>query len=374
MKSKTLLLLFFTLTLTYSFSIFAQSRVCENPLAAICSGDQALESMYNKRRNIRFMSHHIRLEAESNAQPKIAELRKKFPDRKDRQRVASRINVIMYKETMKSAKTRMANIETIVTSSPIISYLKNFMKIAINESSLDEVSKHNFKRIVDTVIIGNFSDLLKRADIGDDDISGLGFKCNADGLSSYAFATVLNNQRYVIVCPGYQMTMHETPNMQERINNILITLSHEIAHHFDNSFVGNKPYDKFINCIADNYGHGFNKTKSDEAYCDKNGKFSKNCKKRVALSHSGELIADMWANKVLAIYARGNKLSIAQTDYLLMTSYMTLCDFGDEGIHPTSDFRIEKMLRLTPEISDYLSCDNSRIKKPACTLEGEVRL
>ena len=41
-----------------------------------------------------------------------------------------------------------------------------------------------------------------------------------------------------------------------------------------------------------------------------------------------------------------------------------------EGSHTSSEFRIETLLRTNPEISDYLSCNNTRIEKVTCTFDG----
>ena len=58
-----------------------------------------------------------------------------------------------------------------------------------------------------------------------------------------------------------------------------------------------------------------------------------------------------------------------------MSSYGALCGLQADGIHPSGNFRIGTMMRLAPEISNYLGCENTNImKKRTCTLEGEVRL
>ena len=86
------------------------------------------------------------------------------------------------------------------------------------------------------------------------------------------------------------------------------------------------------------------------------------------------MIADQWAIKVMAIHARKQKYSLKQADLFLQRNFVNICDTVTEGIHPTGDFRIETLLRINPETSDYLSCNNSGVKKPACTFDGEVVL
>ena len=95
---------------------------------------------------------------------------------------------------------------------------------------------------------------------------------------------------------------------------------------------------------------------------------------QIKRSHAKELIADQWAIKVLAIHARTQRYSLEQADLFLRSNFVNLCETKTEGIHPTGDFRIETLLRINPETSDYLSCNNSKIKKPACTFEGAINL
>ena len=98
------------------------------------------------------------------------------------------------------------------------------------------------------------------------------------------------------------------------------------------------------------------------------------CNFQITYSHSGELIADQWGIKVLGIHAKTQGYSVGQADSMLISSFANLCETSDEGIHPSGDFRIKTLLRVNPEVSDYLSCNNSAVKKPACTFTGAVKL
>ena len=371
MKSKFFLLSLMITTFAFSFSAFPASKLCTNMLGAICDSEAAIKARDDKENYIRLIKKEIGTEASKIALQKIKEINKNNPNKKLSRDEA---DVIIYREIIKSANSRMRGLETIVTNSEIINYLKDYLKIAIDESSLQPTIKKNYKRIIDSVIIGNFSDFIKRTGLKTDYISQIGTSCGLSGLSVNAFATTLNGQRYVLICPGFQITMHETPSMQERIDNILFVLSHELGHHIDNSVKGinEEPYLPFLDCVFNNYTKALVKSRPIENYCKTSTEDL--CKAQVVLSHAGEMIADMWANKVLAIYANDQQLSMVQTNRLLMRTYGNICGTQDEGIHPSGNFRIGIMLRLTPEISDYLSCDNSRIKVPACTLSGELKL
>ena len=147
-----------------------------------------------------------------------------------------------------------------------------------------------------------------------------------------------------------------------------------MAHFLDNAKLRNNTYKPFLRCISENYSLGFNATPKDEKFCKKKAKGKDECNMQVTDSHAGELIADQWAIQVLGVHAKKNAYTIAQKESLLINSFASLCMTADEGIHPSGDFRIETLLRVNPEISNYLSCNNSKIIKPSCTFDGAVNL
>ena len=376
MKSKTLLFVFIFLGFAFSFETFSQSTVCANPLKAICGGQDAMYARLTKESKVYSMKQQIVSEARTNAKPIIEKMIKKYPDRRDHNKVESQKKLIFYQEIMNSASARMSGIEVVVTNAPIVTSLKSLVKIAVRESTLDDLTKVRFQAIIDSVIIGNFTDFIKSKNFGKEGLAKFENRCGINGMVQNAFATTLAGQRYVLICPGFQITMYQMPDMRDRINNILVVLSHEIGHHIDSGATDINLYVPFLECMLNNYANNLAKSQSKgndvRTYCLTND--LNKCNSQRVLSHARELIADLWANKVLAIYARGADLSIGQTDLLLRSSWMSLCDSEDEGIHPSGNFRIGIMLRLAPEISDVLSCDNSGLRKNSCTLAGEVKL
>ncbi|MGZ3808778.1 MAG: hypothetical protein ACXVCE_11890, partial [Bacteriovorax sp.] len=200
----------------------------------------------------------------------------------------------------------------------------------------------------------------------------LGNACGSDGLIDNAFATTLKGDRYVLVCPGFLITLNQTASDSERFNSILHAISHEMGHHIDNSKVGNELYAPYLNCLSKNYSDSFKKSKSDEKFCKSNEKDPAKCSAKVALSHAGELIADQWGIRVTAIHVKAENYSFGETDQMLTDSWSKLCGTGDEGIHPAGDFRIGTLMRKNPGITDYLGCNQSETDlKPACTFDGE---
>ena len=375
MKLKILLIALFSLILTFNSKAFSQSNFCVNPLRAICGGEEALKAAATKKAAVESIKREILVEATRKTLLIKKELLKVNSNILETKDFGIKIDKILNEQIMNSAKARMNQIETVVTNSSIVSYLKVFLKIAIDESSLNLASKQHMKRIVDSIIIGNFSDYITRTKLDKNSFQELEARCGLNGMEKDAFAILMNGQRYVLICPGLQITVYKTPNMQQRINNILFVLTHEMSHHIDESApgIGTKPYMPYLECAFNNYSKNLKKTLEISHFCKFNP--AQACDFEVIMSHAGEMIADLWANKVLAVYARGNQYSTYQTDLLLMSSYGALCGLQADGIHPSGSFRIGTMMRLAPEISNYLGCENSNImKKRTCTLEGEVRL
>jgi hypothetical protein len=249
------------------------------------------------------------------------------------------------------------------------------MNQAIDESRFDAATKTKFKEIQSTIVIGNFADFLERTNLENNFLAQLlSNACGSDGLVDNAFATTLGDQKYVLICPGFLITLSQDANPSERFNSILHAISHEMGHHIDNGKVGNEVYSPYLSCLADNYSDGFKRTEDDTKFCKKNEKDVAACNNKVVLSHAGELIADAWGIKVTEIHSRKENYSFAESDSMLVSSWNKLCGTGDEGIHPSGDFRIGTLMRVNPEISNLLACNNNTITRPACTLSGAMKL
>ena len=374
MKSKTLLLAcVLTAATTFSANVFSQdSSVCADPLKTICTNTQD----QRKQRDVYIegLKSEIAKEANINAAPRIEEMKKKVSKFKFLKRMVESYK-IRNQEIMKSAKKRVGSIETVITNPNNIALLKGYMKQAIDESNFDSSTRGSFKAVIDSIVIGNFGDFLERTGMQDDVLGQLlGNACGSDGMVANAFATTIDSKKYVLICPGFLITLSQSASEQEKLNTILQAISHEMGHHIDNREAGNALYQPYISCLSENYIDKFNSTDEDKKFCKKTAKDQAECNMKVTLSHAGELIADAWGIKVLAIHARNQRYSIAQADSLLVNSWANLCGSGDEGIHPSGDFRIGTLLRVNPEISDYLTCNNSAITRPACTLDGAINI
>ncbi len=375
MKSKKLLLACALSAITLSYNAFSQesSSVCLDPLKRVCK--DTVEARKQRAVYVNQIKAEINQAAKPGIDARVAEMKKNVPARRFIKRLVQEFK-IKNQEIMRVAKTKVVGLEEIVTSKENVALLKSYMKEAIDESQFDETTKVNFKSTIDSIVIGNFADFLERTGLEDNVLAQLlNNACGSDGLVDNAFATTFNNEKYVLVCPGFLISMSQTPDLRERFDSVLHAISHEMGHHIDNSKVGNEYYKPFMSCLADNYSDKFNKTKEDDKFCKANVKDPNACKEKVTLSHAGELIADAWGLKVLGIHAKKQNYSSIETDTLLVNSWSKLCGTGDEGIHPSGDFRIGTLLRTNPELSTYMACDNRSVNsKPACTLEGAVNL
>ena len=373
LKSKTLLMACVLSASAFSFNAFSQdSKFCADPIKTICTDTK--DQRNEREIYINKLKSEISNEAHKNAAPKIVEMEQqnrgpfKFFKRMFRR------YKIKNQEIMKSAKSRIGDIETVVTNPKNISLLKNYMFQAIDGTNFNEATRTKFKKEIDSIVIGNYGDFLERAGIENSFVGQLTNPCGSDGMDVNAFATNFNKQKYVLICPGFLITLSQTANEQERFNTILHAITHEMGHHIDNNAMGDEVYMPYLSCLSNNYSSKFSKTRKDEKFCKKKSVSEAECNMEVVKSHAGELVADQWGIKVLAIHAKSEAYDVDQAESLLINSWTNLCGTTDEGIHPNGDFRIGTLLRLNPETSDYLSCNNSEVTKPACNLDGVVNL
>jgi hypothetical protein len=375
LNKKTLLL---ACTITFSSLVMssqsmAQESVCSNPLERICKETKDLR--ISREAFVKNLKSEIAVEARTNAAPRIDEMKKQIKPIHFIKRMIAKFK-INNQEIMNSAKKRITGFEEVVTTSENIEKIKGYMYQAIDETKLDDATKATFKENIRSIIVGNFADYIERTGLDDNFLAQLlNNACGSDGLVDNAFATTLNNQRYVLICPGFLITLNQAASEKEKFNSILQAISHEMGHHIDNSKVGNEVYSNFFQCLATNYSDKFVKSKADQKFCKKAKGDVAKCNEKVVLSHSGELVADQWGIKVTALHAKAEKYSFEDADQMLVDSWAKLCGSGDEGIHPTGDVRMETLMRKNPNIIEALSCDNSSLdEKPACTIDGTIAI
>ncbi len=373
MKSKRLILICSLSSLFISINGYSkESKICTDPVKTICR-DTMVQRTSTSEAAERLRTQ-IYSEARKNAKSINDKLEKKYTDswhKKDREIFRY---IILNQEIIKAANSKISGMEKAITNMMSSSLTKTYMKLAIDETNFNESTKKAFKKTIDSVVIGSFNDYNIRLG-AKYDVSGLiKYPCGIDAMDGNAFSTIINNQQYVLVCPRFLINFGQNRNEQERLNSALLAITHEMGHHIANSNAAETKFLPYVSCMANNYGDKFNPSYEDAVFCNKVARNKQDCRDKVTVSHASELIADQWGLQVLATYAKKNHYSIAQTEKFLRNNYIKICDLPDVGIHPSTDFRLESMMRLDPTISDQLSCNNSRIKKPSCTFDGEVRI
>lgn len=373
-KSRHLILTALTLAaISTAGMAFAQSTaICTDPLQRICKETELQRAERDKY--VRALKNEISIEAEKSASPRIEQMKKEIKPYRFIKRFLTQLK-IRNQEIMSAAKKRIGNIESVVTNNNNVEKIKGYLFQAIDQSGFTAATKNQFKSTVRSIVIGNFADFLERTDLENNVLAQvLSNACGSDGLIDNAFATTIKGEKYVLVCPGFLITLNQAATDEDRFNSILQAIAHEMGHHIDNAKVGNELYTPYLSCLANNFADRFNKTKEDEKFCKQNSKDPAKCNMQVAVSHAGELIADQWGIAVTAIHAKNSLYSTFQTEQMLTDTWAKLCGSGDEGIHPTGDFRIGTLMRKNPLISSTLACLSSETDaKPACTFDGAVQ-
>jgi hypothetical protein len=369
------MLITFVLLIASTLGAYARENsnesVCSNPLQRICADTSGQRHERNKY--ITSLKKQISHEAKINSLPRVAKMKKKIkPIHFFKRQV--RAMTIRNQEIIASAVRHIVGFESVV-SAENISKIKNYMYLAIDSSDIKSEAKNDFKNIIRSIVVGNFNDFIERENLEESVFAQrLESICGVDGLIDNAFSTTLKGDRYVLICPGFLITLSQTASDSDRFNNILHTIAHEMGHHIDNKHYFNSDvYGSYLHCISKNYSNYFNLSDDDRKFCQMNSSIKGACNKKITMSHSGELIADEWGIAVTALHVKAQSYSVSEADQMLTDSWAKLCGGRDEGIHPTTDFRIENLLRKNPEIVNYLSCLKSETNSiPTCTFSGEI--
>jgi hypothetical protein len=365
----------FSLIISFIYSIALSAHdieinYCDNPTDFVCG--QHTSNSNVREKEIALMKEQIKNLASINIEQRLNTLSKNRPANKFRIFSGLKESLIKskirFEETSKASASLVSNYEDDIITSDIIFLVKSLLKEAIDNSPIDQVNKTNMKLNIDEVIVGNFSDYLDRTTITNG--SGLSLishlftsSCGSDGLVDNAFATELGKDKYVLICPGWLITLNKTPTNEERFNNILLVLAHEIAHHIDSRKFPNV-YKEMIECYTNNFSKFLNKSDKRKEMCKRN---KEKCNHKTVIDHMGEITADYWASEVTALYLTKNNISESLSEKLLSESIAKLCDAKDEGTHPSGLFRINNIQRANPNISNHLECTR---QSKFCSIKG----
>lgn len=335
----------------------AYGSICEDPHKVVCQDNrQALE---DRKYQIDQIKSEIANEARPLAQAEIAKLpplRGLGPLRWLNQlRRWVEQEKIKNRYIIEVAGRRLGQLESEAINQDSINSIKKYLKEAIENSQFERYLKDNFKGIIEGVQVGNFIEYAERAGLKNGLLAQLfSAHCGIDGLIDNAFATESQGQDYVLICPGWQISLklNQSEGHNKTFTTILQVLTHEMAHHIDPSRFGEN-YKTFISCIATNHGHALQADLMTKVHCNIR---PAECAGRKAEKHSGEIAADTWAAEVVSAYLRDHALSLQEKEQGISEAFVRLCGSKDEGIHPDDHFRLEHILLNNPTIRKQLEC------------------
>ena len=389
MKSKVLIMATVVSTCAFSFSVFSQeSKFCKDPIKSVCIDTDAQVKARNTY--IDEIKKETLDQATIAAEPIISKIW--VPILRSEEKMTNYYNKVAFaldNEIVKISLARIKEIEASVINQKNILLYKSYMKKAIDETQFSRSTRENFKKKVDAIKIGTYYDYLN--------VTGLlhetkpiyrGFECGTDGMKSKAFILKTGHgpnrsginyssppEDYVFICPGQLFTLNQISNEEERFTSILQVITREMGKYmFELVTEQDETYFPFLNCFKENYHASLRKSDGQKTMCNSYGIESPICREAVVGAHRTELVANHWGNRVLALYAREHNYSTTQMESMIKSNFAHTCNEEDDILNPSGKFRIEMVLRLDPKISDLLSCNNSAVKKPACTFEGSINL
>jgi hypothetical protein len=206
-------------------------------------------------------------------------------------------------------------------------------------------------------------------------LAGFNEVCGFDGMSDNAFASEVNSNKYLTICPGLLIGgLGDGFQNQNNFRNIIRVVGHEWGHHIDFRYFPNL-YAPYLDCLAAGSAHLL----KDPGQLGDDPRNPINLPEstavRKAVSHAAEITAEYWGNQAISQFFFFNMQQQPLHEKLLFLreSHAKLCGSQDEGSHPTGTYRIGVLLRTDPAISYYMGCSTRNYQNiiPSCTLEGQ---
>ena len=399
---------FLLLTLTFVQNSTADAP-CMDLNARVCT-DSSNEESANLE-EFEKIKVSISSKSQERATVRIKNLQLSGPFKKMRRYFASQ--KIINQEIIKAAHEEISDFEEDIISEEFINFLRNKLIQEIDRSnSLNDQTKEQMKKQILKVRVLHFLDYMNLVGATEKYIPQLfSSHCGINGLSINAFATIINKTPVVLVCPGLLVMSNLQKSSKDLISSVSFVLTHEFSHHIDASDFPTA-YMNLKSCYAKNYGMKLNISQGQRCFKDnkpclaefnkqaesvnlicrmkkenclkKNGVFceakEKNCRKfrlvrpnlkkekcikneaglscfeRVAKSHLNEIIADLWATKIM--YELFYEFNIFEDDALnvIEKNFKVLCGSIDQGIHPSAEFRINTIFFGSLDIQEVIGC------------------
>jgi hypothetical protein len=360
-KRKSLIVLGICLA---SFELSAQtSSVCSDSFQRICKDTEA-QKKADEISHFKLIDE-ITTEANINAAPKILEIKNSINEAYVDKRAVALFKA-KYHELIKSTKVRLGDFESVISNVDNANKIKEYMYQTIDKNNFDNKTKLKLKETVKSITVKTFTDFIEEPGRTNNFLGKFVRNCGPTGFRPGAFAAYTpEGEKYVIVCPTFSILLRKVSTEQERFNTVLHVITHEMAHHLDDSEMGVEIYNPYLKCVADNYADKLSINISGKK-CRAN---SAPCLTNTTLKHAGELIADQWAAEVVALHSKTEHSTYSDAEELVVDSMTNLCASRDEGIHPDGDFRIQSLIRTNFEA---LGCTETKTK-PSCNFAGATK-
>jgi hypothetical protein len=193
------------------------------------------------------------------------------------------------------------------------------------------------------------------------------YQCSTNGWRDNAFHPP--GMQKVVLCPGLILAAREDASKpasaQDMFGGTVWTLAHETGHSIDFGWFP-EPYAALRACVEDEYIRpgvlaGFaGLSQSSQEWTDK------------LEGHMEEIVADTWANEVLALLIERQAAGDSARGFaLLRDSAIGLCGYRDDGVRYGSDkFRIGQLMGRNPRLRKALGCEPLPAAQPVCLFEG----
>ena len=402
--------------LCISTTTFGQDH-CHDLNSAVCV--PSIEDDQQLQEEIERLSKVIQLKAENSAAKKIRDLQIKGPFKSFRKYFKSEI--ILNTEIIKAAHEEIEHFEEDLVGPELIKKVKQLLKEEVSKTSFSEKTKLEMIKKISSVKVFTFLDYMNHVGISERYLPSL-FRahCGMDGMSVNAFATTIKDLPMVLICPGFLINVNLMKTFSEFISRTTMVLSHEISHHIDSADFPNA-YKEYHSCFTKNYGKVLNikpgqkcfetSTPCEETFKEKyesvvnkcaekrkkckalfckssekgcryfglyfpkkrlkkclETKVGKPCYSRVVKNHLGEIVADAYSAKVLSSLYKEFNYSEGEILNSLSHNVKPLCGITvDEGIHPTTEFRLNELFGKNESLRELLSCNKQVSMGPSCS-------
>lgn len=277
-------------------------------------------------------------------------------------------NILEFNEEVSEiAKKKFSSTSDFLTSPETILRIKNYLKQAIDKTIPRKMDSKAMKKRIDNVKFLSFDQFAKAHKLNTQKENHFAYRvCGKNGLNVNAFATKDLLSDYIVICSGMIIKSALSDNQEESFKSMLFTLGHELGHHIDSNFYTERPYKKFVTCVANRHAINLVKNDKDNEYCAT--ATPEKCLLKVARSHMQEMISDQWALKIMNEYNLENKLTTVEKEVFFTTGMNFLCNEKDNGSHPSGNHRIVTQILESSEVNEIFSCQRTGLETQSCSL------